>query len=408
MRATLAIVADDLTGAADAGAGFCRAGLVTVVTWAEDPFDARLLDGADVVAIDARTRDADATRAYSITHKIVSALRDHGIGELYKKIDSTLRGHPGAEVSACLDAWHTDAVAIVAPAFPDTGRTTVGGRQRIDGVPIQEPAVDALLVSRGVSTSHLDLHCVRQGALADAIRESCARGMRAIVCDAETNDDLRAIVFAGGRLPRHVIWTGTGGLAAALADTRRSGPARPAPSLVEGPASFDLPTARGPILVVVGSASDIARAQAARVVASGVTFPAGALDGANHDAGRRLADQVSQHLRAQRDVLITIESDAAVSTNDSRLMMTLGELLEHCAESIGALVVTGGATATALLRRWNTIGLRLCGELEPGVPVSMTVGAWTIPVVTKAGSFGQVETLERARTALVQHSTRPT
>jgi 4-hydroxythreonine-4-phosphate dehydrogenase len=34
-------------------------------------------------------------------------------------------------------------------------------------------------------------------------------------------------------------------------------------------------------------------------------------------------------------------------------------------------------------------------EIEPGVPLGLTMGARRIPVVTKAGGFGDALTLER-------------
>jgi uncharacterized protein YgbK (DUF1537 family) len=38
----------------------------------------------------------------------------------------------------------------------------------------------------------------------------------------------------------------------------------------------------------------------------------------------------------------------------------------------------------------------LLDEVEPGVPLGMTVGAVSIPVVTKAGAFGDAQSLRRS------------
>ena len=57
---------------------------------------------------------------------------------VYKKIDSTLRGHVGAELQAALAAAPLFAGAIVAPAFPEQGRTLSGGRLRVQGRPADE------------------------------------------------------------------------------------------------------------------------------------------------------------------------------------------------------------------------------------------------------------------------------
>jgi uncharacterized protein YgbK (DUF1537 family) len=134
-----AIVADDLTGAADAGVSFASAGFATTVTWSVGDVGS-LLRGCDAIAIDVETRTRDEADAVAQVSAAVSALRLRRVATLYKKSDSLLRGHVGVEAAAALEAWYPDALAIAAFAFPDAGRTTVHGRQRAhelgDGAPI--------------------------------------------------------------------------------------------------------------------------------------------------------------------------------------------------------------------------------------------------------------------------------
>src|SRR4051795_5587820 len=126
------VVADDLTGAADGGVQLARAGYRTAVAFHGAPI-ARDGSGLDALVLDtdsralatdsARARVRDAARAVAAAPIVL------------KKIDSTLRGHVGAEVAAALEASGR-RVAIVAPAFPAAGRTTEGGVQRLDGEPV--------------------------------------------------------------------------------------------------------------------------------------------------------------------------------------------------------------------------------------------------------------------------------
>jgi len=58
-------------------------------------------------------------------------------------------------------------------------------------------------------------------------------------------------------------------------------------------------------------------------------------------------------------------------------------------------VATGGETACALLSGFGIHGMRLLEEVEPGVPLGGTLGALSFPVVTKAGGFGNADTLRR-------------
>ncbi|MBA2448810.1 MAG: four-carbon acid sugar kinase family protein, partial [Chloroflexi bacterium] len=90
---TLAILADDLTGACDAAAPFAAQGLVTVVVL--DPLGgaAPRFDDVVVRAIDADTRRLSFRRAAARTVAVAELERTGGARSLYKKVDSTLRGH---------------------------------------------------------------------------------------------------------------------------------------------------------------------------------------------------------------------------------------------------------------------------------------------------------------------------
>ena len=261
LPATVAVVADDLTGAADAAAGFLRARLGAIVTWADPDFDSRLLHETDVLAVDARTRVLQSGLAAEITSKTVATLFEAGVTTLYKKIDSTLRGHIGVEVGAALGAWRRGSLAIVAPAFPAMGRVTIDGRVRVHGVVLDRPAIATLLTDAGLRTRTMDLSAIRRGGLANALIESRATGIDAVVCDAEIDKDLITIAGAGRDLGTHAVWVGAGGLTHALA-TNLPGGARSQAVIVPG---------SGGVLIVIGSATEIAAEQAAHLRASGVT-----------------------------------------------------------------------------------------------------------------------------------------
>ena len=66
------------------------------------------------------------------------------------------------------------------------------------------------------------------------------------------------------------------------------------------------------------------------------------------------------------------------------------------------LVLVGGQTARLVCRRLQAQGVRIEGELEPGVPYGRLIGGvWDgLPVVTKAGGFGGPDTLLDAVRAL--------
>jgi uncharacterized protein YgbK (DUF1537 family) len=48
-----------------------------------------------------------------------------------------------------------------------------------------------------------------------------------------------------------------------------------------------------------------------------------------------------------------------------------------------------------LLAHCGVRGIRLADELEPGTSLGLTLGALTLPVITKSGGFGDAGSLRR-------------
>ena len=134
------IVADDLSGAADSGVAAAAAGWKTLVVLGV-PSN---LDQAEVLSVDADTRRLPPGEAALKTACIVRACYRPG-QMLFKKLDSTLRGNVGAELRAVLETITScnaePPVAIVAPAFPATGRTTRNGIQLLNGIRLEETGI---------------------------------------------------------------------------------------------------------------------------------------------------------------------------------------------------------------------------------------------------------------------------
>ena len=218
------LIADDLTGAADASVHFASRREVTI------SFDRRAAGG--LVAIDSETRTLPAGEAA----KIITELARGMDGDVFKKVDSTLRGPVAAELEALRAALGRRAV-MLAPALPAQGRTVVGGRLLVAG---------------------RDRGLVRDLAGVDGV-------------DASTDDDLDRVAAACMADPT-LLPAGSAGLAAAFA--RLEGPALPPPA----PPKVDA------VLVVIGSPHPVAREQA-RVLAA--QLPAGVELRDSTRAGRR-------------------------------------------------------------------------------------------------------------------------
>jgi uncharacterized protein YgbK (DUF1537 family) len=120
-------IADDLTGALEAGAKFAERGMdAAVTTRLEFEVDAAVT----VVDTESRHIDADAAAA-----RVAACARPASL--IYKKTDSTLRGNIGPELGALRRAY-PEARMTYVPAYPALRRTVRRGRLYVDGVPVHE------------------------------------------------------------------------------------------------------------------------------------------------------------------------------------------------------------------------------------------------------------------------------
>lgn len=200
------MIADDLTGAADCGIAFGRP---VRVTFGPGPaWEAQLPPGTLQVH-DTETRHLSAAEAARVVEAGCRALR---CGPLFKKMDSTLRGSPGAEIEAILKVTGL-SVAVVAPALPDQGRTVSGGSLRIGGAAVAN--VSAALRA----TTSLRVELVELPSLARF-------GPGVAVLDAVSDAELREIA---GALTEQMLPVGSAGLARAIAASGTGLTASPPP-----------------------------------------------------------------------------------------------------------------------------------------------------------------------------------
>jgi D-threonate/D-erythronate kinase len=396
---SMLIIADDLSGAADCAIGFAAAGLNTVVTL--DPLNASA--DAQVIAADTDTRRLSPSEAAAHTAAAFKALSKPG-QRLYKKIDSTLRGNWAAEVAALQGLA---GLAIVAPAFPATGRTLHGGRVFVNGEPLEStdtwklenadrPAdVDAMLAAAGLVTAQLGVEALRGDlqVLADLIAAVARNGTQALIVDAHTADDLLRLAQATASLDQALFWVGSGGLAreiAKLPDFFQT----PSKSVKADKAVSDKP--RAPILTMVGSLSGVSVRQCAMLKERGevpeLTVPPTVLrEGSTHGDWLTWQARIGESLDAG-DLLLRIGQDQAFDPQEGAHLSTmLAALVEPHFAKVGGLIATGGETARAILTTVGIGSLQLLSEIEAGVafgrPIDTRHGHCP-GIITKAGAFG--------------------
>ena len=404
----LAVIADDLTGAADTGVQFRKWGLTVEVLIGLDALgDA--FRRADVVVVDTECRADPPGRAYGKVMEAAERLVSLGAEQIYTKVDSTVRGNLGAQIDAVMDA--TDAeMAFMAPAYPANGRTTVDGYQLIHGTPVDEteyaeemgvkeahvPALIRLQSRRKID--QIGLETVRRGlgALNSRVEVLRGEGVEVIVFDAVAERDL-AVIAGGARGVKTI--SGSAGLASEL------------------PPGLGLRSVK-PVLSICGSTRSQARLQAKalaeRLGCSAVEVDASKVveGGASYRAEvERCIREASGALRAGMDVFVASapEEDSAERAISLGRSLGLGEdevrsriegalaaiasaALEEVA--VSGLILTGGATALKICEALEVEGVEILEEVQPGIPLLALTGG--LRAVTKAGGFGGEDALVEA------------
>lgn len=413
------VVADDLTGAMDTGNEFAGRGYATTVA-----LDGEVRDpDATVAVVDTDSRYSSASAA---ARAVAAAVESHPADVVYKKVDSTLRGNLVAEIDAAVSAAGAD-LAVVAPAFPANGRTTEDGVHRVNGTPVTETAagqdpekgvrtarLPALLESSAYPVVHLPLDRVADGsaavatALADAVNR---HGTAVVACDATRDDHLAAVAAGAVESGRDVVYVGSAGLARHVdvpggkRDASREIGRRPhAPSRVLGVAGSTNPTTVEQVEAV------------AREVRVDLDLRRSVLDSTG--AADEAAERCLGLLREEGTALLTTvcaDPDAALQAGRergvperevrSRISRTLGRTVRRVHRNVGVtgLFLTGGAVAHDVLGALGTDGIELTGEsVGAGVPLGRLGGgeADGVPVVTKAGAFGDPGTIPNCLASL--------
>ncbi|CAB3773461.1 four-carbon acid sugar kinase family protein [Paraburkholderia humisilvae] len=429
---SLLIVADDLSGAADCAIGFANAGRRTVVALGADEAVQAAHDAAAgraaVIALDTDSRrlaPGDAARraahAWQVLGGTQGASTRVSTRRLYKKIDSTLRGNWVAEVAALQPSA---GLAIVAPAFPATGRTVRAGGVYVRGVPLDEtetwqlehagqPAdLPSMLEAAGLRSVRLAVDRLRgmqPDTLAQAIAEHIRSGAQALIVDTENEADLNLLARATLALQDAFFWVGSGGLARELA-------ALPALFDTGAPAPVSPMRREGPILTLVGSLSAVSGAQCAllreRTGMAELTVPPSVLrDQALHPDSAAWQARIGAPLAAGADLLVRIGRDDAFDPAEgAQLSTALAALVKPHVGHIAGLIVTGGETARAMLGAAGIGSLELLSEIEPGVAVAQpSDDTRRLTIVTKAGAFGSEHALYGAWLHLrgMQEAARP-
>lgn len=403
------VIADDLTGANDAGVHFLSENeAVTVIANLDSGDEA--LDVATVV-VNTNTRFFTPDNAYSEVYRCMQKYLELNPAEIYKKIDSTLRGNIGAEIDAVMDGCGYK-IACMVPAAPRNGRTTLNGLCYVNGVPLDQTEIandpftpvntsDLSMIvssqtSRDVGLLPLDIIRSSESKAERYLNQLVSSGKQIIIGDSESIEDLIAVERLFRHLDEKVLYVGSAGFFHANGSSDEERNRFSIEKSVSGSVG---------ILLVVGSLMDTSIRQAEKLCRKVENCSARKISTQNVVKAetrevKKLASELITDLSSGNIGLLRTEKDrVSAADNSLRIGKALGRIVSEVVNTVNVdvLFATGGDTALYILNELGVSRLNLKDELLPGIPAAeIMVPGETKPIlfISKAGSYGDENALE--------------
>ncbi len=417
----IGIIADDLTGANDTALQFHNHGCSTQMIL---ELNAEIVN-KDLIqcwAISTESRNIPSFEAFDAVEAAATFMKNElNIEHFYKKIDSTLRGNIARETIAMLNVLEFDA-AIIAPAFPNEGRITIGGYQLLKGVPIErtelardpyspiyESHIPTILERQLIEEERdivglIELKTVIKGAgpILMKLNELIKNGKKLIVVDAVSTTDLEQIILATVKSNYNILPCGAAALAQGyskvwLPDVKYQHIQKTIPEL--------------PKLVISGSATELTACQIKKLEEDddflNTYFIPLKIEDIMQGVTEEMVERVCKNFGKSNIVTvhssnIAINPDAdgnalllqGITKERFLTMITsyLAELTKRVIQRAEVVLVTlGGETSCKCCMAINSKVLHIIDAVLPAMPLCMDYNAqW---IVTKSGNLGNSATL---------------
>ncbi|GEO04389.1 membrane protein [Adhaeribacter aerolatus] len=375
----IAVVADDLTGAAELGGIGLRYNLkVEICTQVNAQTKADLL----IISTDSRSKNKEA--AEKVTEKVFRELLLLKPELIYKKMDSVLRGHVLPEIQAQMRAMNFQR-ALLVPANPALGRTITNGIYYLHGVPIQETSFSQdpefpLTSSRVVNILQSGDEVVQVQSYNQPLPEA-----RILVGEVSSADDLKGWAQS---LDTETALAGASGFFTALLESKGYLATETTVSSTLNPGK--------PALFVCGSTFAKSRALVKAVHVSGgpISYlpPELLLEPNISEAQVKLwADEIVFLIQTNNQAILAIDPDSTVniSVNAVTLRDIMAQAIQKVFKQIGLteLYLEGGSTAAAIFERLGFNQFYPQQELAPGVIRMQVAGLPNLHLTLKPGSY---------------------
>jgi uncharacterized protein YgbK (DUF1537 family) len=430
------VIADDLTGAMDAGVQLLGKDIKVRVVINHKNIH-KIDQGADVIIVTTESRNLDSRLAYNKVRQSIDFLNQEGIELIYKKIDSTLRGNIGKELDAVIDSSNKELI-IMAPALPFNGRTTIRGEHYVSGVKLEKTELardpfspitqsyipDIISLQSEQKVSIVNIETIRKGkkVLMDEIVKAYEQDCTTIVMDALENQDLRMIACASMDLGKRILLCGSAGLFQFVPQLLKTEEINRDSKEQETPYKVMAENSKHkPVIVLSGSPALMSKRQ--------IEFAVKHLDNIGylklHNESlfdsessrqkelRRVQGEIERILAKGKNLIIDGAGEDKESLrryykdnlillyrNSDILLNILSDILKAIVNKVDirGLILFGGDTAFRICYNLGVYGVHIVEEVEPYIPAGILIGGRLdgLPVITKAGGFGSESTLVSA------------
>jgi 3-dehydrotetronate 4-kinase len=411
----LGCIADDFTGGTDLANNLVKRGFRTVQTLGI-PRWPKAAAGSDAVVVALKTRTCPPNQAVRESLRALEWLQTLGCKQFYFKycstFDSTPRGNIGPVIDALLAALSSN-FTIACPAFPDNGRTVYRGHLFVHDVLLSEsgmqnhpltPMTDPNLVrflsaqtSSQVGLIRFDRISQGPKAVVQEIQSLRQDKVRIAITDCLSNADL---VVVGDAVKELTLVTGGSGLALGLA----------ANFGLSGAAPVSVPAFPGNRAILAGSCSKMTLRQIehAKPTCSHRQISVKSLAEDSEAVIGEVVSWAREMLSKPKPLLIyTSETVAGLTKNQNELgIETSGSLCEDALAQIASslvndgvtqLIVAGGETSGAVVKKLAIGLLKIGPEIDPGVPWTLAIGPGKqLALALKSGNFGSEDFFTKA------------
>lgn len=391
------VIADDFTGALDCGVLFAEKGYMTKVVREYPVSIETMKEDTQVLVVTTESRHLKKEEAYERVYRTAADGKKAGIRYFYKKTDSTLRGNIGSELTAFAKALNIREL-LFQPAYLDLGRTTKEGIQYIQEIPVAQSTFGKDPFEPVLSSEIAEIIAEQSDALCISYkvwRENAGRitdHLRIVLPDTLIEADYTKPVRELNEQKKIKAAAGSGGLVPAFSALFEC---------VGGMKGKEISDGR--MLIVSGSLHPIAVEQSKNLKTEGVPVCY-----MTNTSDRYIVKEIRGFWEKNRAAVLA--ADPQVSVPDFECGIELEDRRKKTAKRFGKLtadilegmetyilLVVGGDTLYEVLKHLAIHILQPLYQIEPGIVVSAAKDSKgkTISVISKAGGFGDPETLTR-------------